>query len=316
MPDHHHPAPLPLSAVDTIPPEIWSEIFSFACTDDGSTGRALSAVSRAVHALSRASKYQSLCVLGPNQLVKLCGVLSALSACARKVKYLFVAGLDDCAEVGLQAEHGGAQTTRQFYVDTKTDAVERALDEMLRLLAPSLVALHIHRTKKNRECVLLNIEFPVLSELALHGPFRSTTLRPERECLFPSLRRVRIQHFVHHPTQFLEQIVHAAPSITHLHVPQRSFSPYEIQVALGILQPRLSPSSELTELPVSLQRLVIELEPVPSSLDSWASDIRGEQYRRKFHQISQRDSRIVLVEGRCDGSIMTSEVKYRWLEDS
>ncbi|KAJ7761061.1 hypothetical protein B0H16DRAFT_1456325 [Mycena metata] len=295
--------------MDAIPPEIWSEIFSCACTDDGSTGRALSTVSRAVHTISKASKYQSICVLGPNQLLKLFGLLSGLSPCARKVKYLFVAGLDECAEFE-EAGHG-AQTIRQFYLDTKMDAVGQALEQLLQLVSPNLVALQIHRTKVYRQSVLLEIEFPMLSELTLHGPFKSTIPRPP-ECLFPNLRSIHIYHFVHQPTRFLEQIVRAAPRITHLHVPQRSFSAYDIQVALGILQPIVS-SSELS-LPDTLQQLVIELEPVPSSLDSWASNIRGEQHRRKFRQISQKDARVKLTDRR-DGCIPVVEARDQWLEE-
>ncbi|KAJ7045991.1 hypothetical protein C8F04DRAFT_939810 [Mycena alexandri] len=294
--------------MDAIPPEIWSEIFSFACTDDGSTGRALSRVSRAVQIISKSSKYQSICVLGPNQLLKLFGLLSALSPRARKVKYLFVACLDECAEFG-GADHG-AQTIRQFYLNTEMNATGQALEQLLQLVSPSLVALQIHRTKIYRQSVLLDMEFPVLSELTLHGPFKSTDPRPP-ECLFPNLRRIHIHHFVHHPTQFLQQIVRVAPKITHLHVPQRSFSAYDIQVALGILQPIVS-SSELSQLPDSLQQLVIELEPAPSSLDSWASNIRGEQHRRKFHKISQRDARIRLADGR-DDWIPVVEAKERWI---
>ncbi|KAJ7661691.1 hypothetical protein B0H17DRAFT_953615, partial [Mycena rosella] len=76
--------------MENAPSEIWTEVFAFACTDDGSTGRALSTVSRAVHLISKPLKYQSVCILGPNQLLKLSTVLSALSPNARRIKYIFI----------------------------------------------------------------------------------------------------------------------------------------------------------------------------------------------------------------------------------
>ncbi|KAF8172805.1 hypothetical protein K438DRAFT_1611343 [Mycena galopus ATCC 62051] len=91
--------------MEDIPPEIWTEIFAFSCTDDGRTGRALSIVSRAVHLTSKPLKYQSLCVVGLDQLRKLLAILSDLPTGERKVKYLFIAGLDCeiCSEGSLQA---------------------------------------------------------------------------------------------------------------------------------------------------------------------------------------------------------------------
>ncbi|KAJ7933763.1 hypothetical protein B0H13DRAFT_681857 [Mycena leptocephala] len=293
--------------MEVIPPEIWTEIFSFACTDDGSTGRTLSAVSRAVHIISKPLKYQSVCVLGPEQLLKLLRVLCALSPGARKVRYLFVGGLDESAGVeggGRLGDHS-AEGHRQLNVDTRMDVTEQALFQILHLISPSLVALHIHRTKIHRPSVLLDMELPMLSELTLYGPFKSSSLPPP---LFPSLRRIRIHHFVHHPTRFLEHIVHAAARITHLHVPQCSFSTYDVQVALGIVS-----DSKTPQLPNSIQRLVIELETVPSSPESWASNIRAEQRVRKLQKISQRDGRIRLVDGR-DHGIPVVEAKEKWLE--
>ncbi|KAJ7677579.1 hypothetical protein B0H14DRAFT_2261194, partial [Mycena olivaceomarginata] len=65
-------------------------VFGFSCTDDGCTGRSLSLVSRAVHIVSKPLKYQSLCVVGLDQLMKLLAVLSKLPTGGRKVKYLFI----------------------------------------------------------------------------------------------------------------------------------------------------------------------------------------------------------------------------------
>ncbi|KAJ7497784.1 hypothetical protein FB451DRAFT_1335825 [Mycena latifolia] len=141
------------------------------------------------------------------------------------------------------------------------------------------------------------MELPVLSELTLHGPFKSvqpTNVQPS--ILLPSLRKMHIHHFGYLPTNFLNQIAHAAPRLTHLRVPQRSFSTYEIQVALGLLQPAVS-APEVAELPSSLEELVVELDPLPTCLDSWASKIRGEQFLRKFQKIAKTDKRPTYTRG-------------------
>lgn len=290
----------------SIPPEIWGEVFSFACTDDGATGRALSEVSWAVHAISKPLKYQSLCVIGPNQLRRLLAVLSALLPSARKVNYLFVAGLDESKDDSTEIRW------QQIHVDPTGNATEEALVRILHLVSPSLLALHIHRTKICRPSLFLEMEFPVLSELVLHGPFRSTDLRPPTLILLPALRRLRIHHFGYQPTKFLHRIAHAAPLLTHLHVPQRSFSMYELQVALGILQPPAASSSGTAQLQ-NMKQLVLEVDAVPSSLESWAGNIRAVQFSRKLLKIAQSDERIRLVDGRNDWMPVV-QAKEEWLE--
>ncbi|KAJ6561219.1 hypothetical protein DFH09DRAFT_1083182 [Mycena vulgaris] len=282
--------------METVPPEIWTEVFAFACTDDGYTGRALSTVSRAS---------------GPNQLLKLLAVLSELSPGAREVKYLFIACWDESKDEGPE---GSTEIHRRLYADPSRDITEQALCRILHLVAPSLLALHIHQTTSCRQSLLLDIDLPVLAELTLHGPFKTTQATDLRPCaLFPSLRRIHIQHSTYHPSYFLQHIVHAAPLLTHLRVPQRSFSPYEIQVALGILRPTTS-APEVAYLPNSLEELVIEVDPVTSCQDSSrAAGIRANQFLRKLQNISGRDGRVCLTDGRNDW-MPVAQAKVEWLE--
>ena len=51
-----------------LPVEIWGEIYAFACTDGGRTGRALSLVSRFINETSKPYKLQSISVIGKRQL--------------------------------------------------------------------------------------------------------------------------------------------------------------------------------------------------------------------------------------------------------
>ncbi|KAJ6478613.1 hypothetical protein C8R47DRAFT_639157 [Mycena vitilis] len=291
--------------MNTIPLEIWTEVFAFSCTDDGSAGRALSTVSRAVHLTSKIVKYQSLCVVGLSQLLQLLAILSALSPDVRKIKYLFIACLDDPE----RAEGSpGAHYSR--------DVSERALCQLLDLASSSLVALHIHRTESLRPFILLpvHVSLPALTELMLHGPFQSLQppCPPPHEML-PSLRRLHICHCSFYPANFLRQIVHAAPQLKHLRVPQSSFPPYDIQVALGMLRPALS-APDPVYLPSSLEKLVIEVDLASSSLDSLGANIRATQFQKKFQKISDSDGRVRLVDAKKDW-LPVRQAKQEWLND-
>ncbi|KAF7326641.1 hypothetical protein MVEN_02601200 [Mycena venus] len=298
--------------METIPSELWTEIFAFACTDDGSTGRALSSVSRAVHLISKPLKYQSLCVIGLHQLLKLLATLSDLPPGERKVKYLFIAGLDDCRD--FESPDGGTGIRTPLYADpSRAGLTEKTLGRILRLVATRLFSLSIHRTTIARQSLLPKIDLPLLAELTLHGPFESlqpTNLRPR--ALFPCLRRIQINHFANHPTKFLEHIVLLAPNLTHLRAPQSSFTPYDIQVALGLLQPTAS-AGEAVYLPSSLQELVIEVGPVTGPLDSWESNIRATQFSKNFQKIAENDGRVFLVDGLGDW-MSIEQARQEWLQ--
>jgi hypothetical protein len=56
--------------MESIPPEILSLIFSYACTDDGYTGRSLSLVSRYISDVSKPYKLQSVAVRGMWQVLE------------------------------------------------------------------------------------------------------------------------------------------------------------------------------------------------------------------------------------------------------
>lgn len=57
-----------------LPLEIWSRVFSYACSDDGRTGRSLSRVSLYFYNASKIAKLQSLAIVGQCQ-IKGCAVM-------------------------------------------------------------------------------------------------------------------------------------------------------------------------------------------------------------------------------------------------
>ncbi|KAF8877277.1 hypothetical protein BD779DRAFT_1379195, partial [Infundibulicybe gibba] len=57
------------------PVELWTRIFSHACTDDGDTGRALSLVSRYIRRASAPHKLQSVLITSVPQMLAFTKVL-------------------------------------------------------------------------------------------------------------------------------------------------------------------------------------------------------------------------------------------------
>ena len=78
------------SVFDKLPPELCEHIFSFACLDDGYTGRSLSLVSRYISETSKPVRFQSLVVRNLPQAQALASILEKASLLHRRVRYLFV----------------------------------------------------------------------------------------------------------------------------------------------------------------------------------------------------------------------------------
>ena len=76
--------------MDTLPLELHSQIFEYACVDDGTTARSLSLVSRYIRAVAEPFRYQSLSVAGIDSLLQLARTLEELPAHRRRVRHLFL----------------------------------------------------------------------------------------------------------------------------------------------------------------------------------------------------------------------------------
>ena len=73
-----------------LPVEIWHIIFSFACIDDGSTGRSLSLVSTHFREISAPFKYQSIAISHWSQIIAFSHFFCKLPASQKKTIALFV----------------------------------------------------------------------------------------------------------------------------------------------------------------------------------------------------------------------------------
>ena len=75
---------------NVFPVEIWRLIFSFACIDDGSTGRSLSLVSTRFREISAPFKYQSIAITHWSQIIAFSQFFCKLPASQKKTVSLFV----------------------------------------------------------------------------------------------------------------------------------------------------------------------------------------------------------------------------------
>ncbi|KAI0345433.1 hypothetical protein BDW22DRAFT_1354373 [Trametopsis cervina] len=73
-----------------LPTELWLQILSSACLDDGSTARALSVVSHQIRAISHQFRYQSIAVIGSRQAQHLVDALQHPDHLGCRVEALFV----------------------------------------------------------------------------------------------------------------------------------------------------------------------------------------------------------------------------------
>ncbi|KAJ6611455.1 hypothetical protein B0H10DRAFT_1769364, partial [Mycena sp. CBHHK59/15] len=72
------------------PVEIWANVFSHTCLDDGSMGRTLSLVSRYVRNASRHVKFQAITINSLTDLTAFVGILESTPPHLRRVRFLTV----------------------------------------------------------------------------------------------------------------------------------------------------------------------------------------------------------------------------------
>lgn len=73
-----------------LPVELWAQVFSSACTDDGCTGRSLALVSKDFYELSKGFRLQSLAIVGKDQILACAGMLELTPTRFRRVRNLFI----------------------------------------------------------------------------------------------------------------------------------------------------------------------------------------------------------------------------------
>lgn len=268
------------SPIETCPSEILGHIFSFACTDDGFTGRSLSAVSRHIHEVSKSFKFQSIACRGAAQILAFSSLLRRSNPHPRVV-HLFVSYLysdelpsenttEDSEHVHVSGfrplplmrsrrkHHGDRVTPPVTSVPVDTQ-VHIAVSGILSMVAPSLLTLSLYLDWELWSLLPMPDHLPVLIELSLNYQFQSNCLHGEgwMPTTCPSLRRFILTGFrrILDPDEIVTRIQSFAPSITHFCVPADA---EEILELLHDLR-RRKRTTPIHLFPNTLEHLVIHL---------------------------------------------------------
>ncbi|KIP08963.1 hypothetical protein PHLGIDRAFT_355069 [Phlebiopsis gigantea 11061_1 CR5-6] len=179
------------------PPELLLRIATYACTDDGRTGCALSEVSRYIRDASRRVRYHSLAIRSHRRLLAL-GELLVEAPTPFTVHHLFVSvwipGVGPCRP-------------------RNKEGLLQALERVFEYASPTLRTLIVDAPRLKKS---LTIRFPHLTDLSI-DTFRSEPRAPDPHTFFPSLRRLHVADCRYiAPHELWRDLAAYAPTLTHL----------------------------------------------------------------------------------------------------
>lgn len=190
--------------MDRCPSEICGEIYSFACRDDGTTGRSLSLVSRFIHETSRPYKFQSVTIVGHKQLFAFADLIENTPSELRRVQCIFISA---------HSRHTTSNPRALSPEYTQRREAYSAVKRILRAIAEWVKVIHVFFVFY-RPFVLLPVELPVLEELVLHGPLE-TSADHDLKIEFKSLKHLHLTSSCA-PSYLMQQILKLTPSLIHL----------------------------------------------------------------------------------------------------
>lgn len=265
--------------MENVPTEIHDCILALACTDDGTTGRALGLVSRYIRAVALPYVYQSLAVAGHPSLQGLLDRLEATPPHLRRVRHLF---LSDWTQDQVLRFAVDGRLSDDWASAQKGDLGSRTIQRILTLVSPTLHTLsflaHNPTTSTALLARLFETPFPALTALTVHGFYPFPAPAPAAP---PRMARLEKLHLGGHrnPHGLLQTgaLAAACPRLTHLRVSglasALSFA-RELDAALRTDRPGHGPASAPAvhcpylfrpRLPPALTHVCVEPGPPPPS---------------------------------------------------
>jgi hypothetical protein len=279
-------------SLNLLPPEICSQIFAFACTDGGYTGRALSAMSQNIREISGPYKFQSIALHNAHQTSSFASILSRTPPHLCGVTHLFVSN-DDFILDETEFHSGGTMrnSSRRRISSILSDLVTNlakhlpksvkpikdhdrdiieALLKILRIIAPTLRTLSISFECRWIYMPLLDSngtsfpDLPSLTELSVN--YRAPTDALFNHYIlhfpvsFPSLRRLDISgiKLLSYRFHLFGCIKRIAPCLTHLHLPAR-MALMNVPFGLPAFWLPINHGAEDDNFSVTLDRVLIQL---------------------------------------------------------
>lgn len=254
--------------MDSLPLELHSHIFEFACTDDGSTARSLSLVSRYVREVAQPFLLQSVVVAGLASLTELASRIETLPPHRRRVRHLF---LSDWTPKQTSQTLVPSEDADMDRYELERSTIVRILD----LVAPTLESLAFVASCPFNSSRLIghvfSLHLPRLEDLSVHGfyPF------PHSRANLPSLRRLHLSGN-RNPHGLLQTggLSAACPKLTHLQVSglvsAASFAE-ELESALLPDETRAESSLLAASLPSSVSHVAVLTGTAPANTRRFAS---------------------------------------------
>jgi hypothetical protein len=293
------------------PAEVWTRIFSFACTDGGKTGRSLTRVNSYFGQASQDVMLQSIEIRGAKQLQSFLSMLQKTPANARRVKHLYVSTYEIPQEDAIPPPeqmfeflYGYGSYTQSYQKESREepqpDEVCAMLLQVITILAPTLRSLHLGSLC--RDHILLPITLPNLTDLSIHGPFPSWSIDDHTILPFPHLRRLSLSGFSDYPMNLFPSIRRLAPALSDLHLspqnPTRVFRG-DLQQALSVADDG-NAGEQNDKLPASLTHIVVHPCEAPGEDKYWLTPVYLDMMAG-LQQLSQQDTRVHLSkESSCD----------------
>lgn len=247
--------------MDRCPAEIWSQIYAFACVDDGRTGRTLSLVSKYTRETSKPYKLQSVSVIGYNQLLAFAELVENTPLHLRQVKCIFIS-----AHPRSTASDPRALTTEY----ARRKQAYAAVGRILKAISPFVTIVHAFFVFY-RPFPLLPVSLPALVELTVHGPTETSIDIIDESVQFKSLKHLHLSSFCS-PYYILESVSKLSPSLAHLRLsaPEHSIN--------FVLELKAILDNTESVLPPDLERIFIHLPTKPKdnlmgTLDTYRSTV-------------------------------------------
>lgn len=325
--------------VDRCPLEIWTFIFSLACTDGGFTGRSLSLVSKSFREASIPVKLQCISVIGPTQISSFASLLKQIPTSHRLIRSLFISTLklhqnsseselvNDRDDDGDGGDDDDSNSGYEFgeseeNLDEKLDndvlewyQLKDNVHDILQTVAPHVTILDLH-TSYSRDFFLPPVWLPQIVDLSLYGSVLEDYDDWQTYSMskpFTTLRCLRLGYFDSFSSELFVRIKIMAPNINELHLPCHPALTRErrLEVALGICEPRPSDFVNLRGGGVAVPTLPLSVKKVYVQMD-WRPAPWVKQNVDEFERVQREDTsgRLAFVESRAFGSFSIDELDW------
>lgn len=295
----------------SLPSELWSRIFSHACTDRGSTGISLSLVCRVFNQLSDEFRFQSIAIDNRETLQRFCDALEHRSSAQRRVYHLLL---------DFPTPEPFSGPTWHPFPERRAPPPDHPAKRLMSMVAPTLKTLGFS-TCAGAWFKLPGLCFPELRYLAMPSYHWGTLVNErEQQPIFPRLHTLRLAANWR-ASYMLHDVAVPAPNIKYLHIygsEQDTYLPQALERLAGIYE-RPSTSTGAHAPTSSLEHLQsVFVETLPEIEDTAKADVDHPQMiegvKRMVRQAEFHVPRVVFFPTTLSPQASLDELDRCWQE--